>query len=120
MYVEIRVSEGDKLLYTNYTFGIEQVTRPGTPARRPLADRKPCIFLCHSFKIDFCIETEVKGCVLSTQLIYDKTGPKLALRFAGTDHLPDLPLPLSLSLKFLMTADHEELFSRSSETKTRS
>ena len=64
MYVEIRVSEGDKFLYKNYTFLIKQVTRPGTPARRPLADRKPCIFLCNNFKIDFRVETEVKGLYL--------------------------------------------------------
>ena len=38
MYVEIRVSEGDKFLYKNYTFVIGEVTRPGTPARRLPAD----------------------------------------------------------------------------------
>ena len=60
MYVEIRVSEGDKVLYKIYTFVIKQVTRPGTPARRLPADRKPCIFLCNNFKITFYIDTEVK------------------------------------------------------------
>ena len=69
MYVEIRVSEGDKVLYKIYTFVIKQVTRPGTPARRLLADRKPCIFLCNNSKIDLGIETEVKGYVLSTHRI---------------------------------------------------
>ena len=111
MYVEIRVSECDKLLYKNYTFVIEQVTRPGTPARGPLADRKPCIFLCNFFKADFSSLFEVKCYVLSTHLFY-KRARSFAPTLLPAGYLPDpnRQHPVSLSSKILTEAVAETLF----------